>query len=83
MKAAYDTTAGKRPVNITLNEDLVVQVRAMTGNFSAVVEALLGDFLAKEKQHRAADRELAKQTAATWNRFAEQHGSFADEYSTL
>jgi hypothetical protein len=30
--AAYDTAARKRPVNLTLNEDLVAQARAVTDN---------------------------------------------------
>ena len=83
MKAVYDTTARKRPVNLTLNEDLVDQTRKVTDNLSGVVESLLAGYLAQEKQRRAADAEIAKATVATWNRFAEQHGSFADEHSTL
>jgi antitoxin CcdA len=80
---AYDTTARKRPVNLTLNEDLVDQARKITDNLSGVVESLLADYLAQEAQRRAADAALAKATIATWNRFTERHGSFADEYSTL
>ncbi len=83
MKSAYDITARKRPVNLTLNEDLVDQARKITDNLSGVVESLLADYLAQEAQRRVADAALAKATVATWNRFAERHGSFADEYSTL
>jgi post-segregation antitoxin (ccd killing protein) len=39
--------------------------------------------VAEEKQRRAADAELVRATVATWNRFADEHGSFADEHSTL
>ena len=83
MKAAYDVTARKRPVNLTLNEDLVMQAREMTDNLSGVVESLLADFLAGHKERRAAQSEIAQATVATWSRFAHKHGSFADEYSTL
>jgi antitoxin CcdA len=38
MKTSYDTQARKRPVNLTLNEDLVDQVKAMTDNLSSVIE---------------------------------------------
>lgn len=83
MKAAYDLAARKRPVNLTLNEDLVAQARSMTDNLSGVIESLLADFLAAEKQRRAADAQMVRATVATWNRFNEKHGSFADEHSTL
>ncbi len=43
MKAAYDPNARKRPVNLTLNEDLVNQAKGVTENLSGVVEALLAD----------------------------------------
>ena len=38
MKATYNIEARKRPVNLTLNEDLVVQARGLTDNLSRVVE---------------------------------------------
>jgi len=38
MKTAYNLEARKRPVNLTLNEDLVVQACGLTGNLSGVVE---------------------------------------------
>jgi antitoxin CcdA len=81
--AAYNTGARKRPVNLTLNEDLVTQARAVTDNLSEVVESLLADFVVKEKQRRAAEADVVRETVATWNRFAEKVGSFADEHTTL
>ena len=83
MKAAYNRAARKRPVNLTLNEDLVAQARRMTDNLSQVVESLLADFLAAENQRHAAEAQAVRATVATWNLFAEKHGSFADEHSTL
>lgn len=83
MKAAYNLAARKRPVNLTLNEDLVAQARSMTDNLSGVIESLLADFLAAEKRRRASEAQTVRATVATWNRFAEEHGSFADEHSTL
>jgi antitoxin CcdA len=81
--AAYDATARKRPVNLTLNEDLVSQARAVTDNLSAVVESLLAAYLAEEKQRRAAEADSVRETIAVWNRFGARVGSFADEHSTL
>lgn len=83
MRTVYDRKARKRPVNLTLNEDLVIRARNVTDNLSGVVESLLADFLAREEEQRAAEARTAKAAAAAWNRFAERHGSFADEYSTL
>lgn len=83
MKAAYDTSARKRAVNLTLNEDLVAQARSVTTNLSSVIERLLADFLAQEKQKRADAIEAAKETCVIWNRVYEKYGSPADEYTNL
>jgi antitoxin CcdA len=80
---AYDLAARKRPVNLTLNEDLVSEARAVTDNLSGVVESLLADYVLREQQKRAAAADVVRETVATWNRFADNVGSFADEHSTL
>ena len=82
-RAIYDVGARKRPVNLTLNEDLVTRARDTTDNLSAVVESLLADYLAAEQQRRASEANTVKDAVGTWNAFAESHGSFADEYTTL
>ena len=81
--AQYNVSANKRPVNLTLNEDLVAQARTVTDNLSAVVEALLANYIAEEQERRAAQADVVRETVATWNRFADEQGSFADEHSTL
>ena len=81
--ATYDLAARKRPVNLTLNEDLVTQARRLTDNLSAVIESLLAEYLTKEKQRLAAEANQVRATVEMWNRFADQHGSFADDHSTL
>lgn len=75
--------SGKRPVNLSLNADLVAQARDVTDNLSEVVELLLAGFIAEEKAKRADRLAAIKQMVTNWNSFGEQHGSFADEYSTL
>ena len=82
-RAIYDQGARKRPVNLTLNEDLVSRARGMTDNLSGVVESLLADFLAAEQQRRAAEASMVNEAVGTWNAFADKHGSLADDYSTL
>ena len=83
MKAGYNHTVRKRAVNLTLNEDLVAQARDVTENLSSLVESLLADFVAKERQRRAAKAKVVEATIALWNEFGEKAGSFADEHSTL
>lgn len=83
MKATYNMEARKRPVNLTLNEDLVVQVRGLTDNLSGVVESLLADYVEHEHRQRIARANALEATITMWNGFNEKHGSFADEHSPL
>ena len=82
-RAASNIEARKRPVNLTLNEDLVVEVRSLTSNLSGVVESLLADFVEHERQQRMATARTLEATVSMWNAFNTKHGSFADEYSTI
>jgi antitoxin CcdA len=83
MKHGYKVEARKRPVNLTLNEDLVQQAKGMTDNLSGVVESLLSDFVAQEQKQRLAKAKTLETTIAAWNDFNAKIGSFADEYSSL
>jgi antitoxin CcdA len=83
MKHASDSAARKRPVNLTLNEDLVSQVKSMTDNLSGVVESLLSEFVERERRERMSKAKVVEATIAAWNRFNEKSGSIADEYSSL
>jgi len=83
MKASYSTEARKRPVNLSLNEDLVGKARELTDNLSGVVETLLAGYVEHERQQRLAKAKTLNATIAMWNDFNTRHGSFADEYSTL
>ena len=83
MNPGYKKRARKRPVNLTLNEDLVEQARRITDHLSGVVEALLAGYVQAERNQRIARARALETTIATWNGFSDQHGSFADDYSTL
>ena len=83
MTRPYDLSAPKRPVNLTLNADLVARARKCTDNLSGLVESLLADFIGRERERRDAEAKLAEAAAQMWNRFDEEFGSFADEHSTL
>jgi antitoxin CcdA len=75
--------ARKRPVNLTLNEDLVSQVKSMTDNLSGVVESLLAEFIERERRERMAKAKVVDATIEAWNKFNDKSGSIADEYSSL
>lgn len=83
MKPMHNKPIRKRPVNLTLNEDLVSQAKGMTTNLSGVVEQLLADYVAKQHHARQEKARNAGKVAAAWNAFNERFGSFADEHSTL
>lgn len=83
MRSAYNLKAPKRPVNLSLNEDLIAQARDLTNNLSEVVESLLSEFVSKERARRDAHARALKEAVLAWNAFGEKYGSFADEHSTL
>jgi antitoxin CcdA len=83
MIIGYDQDAPKRPVNMSLNEDLVRKAREMTGNLSEQVEKLLAEFVLAEQRRRAEEDALLDAAVRGWNEFDERFGSFADEHSTL
>jgi post-segregation antitoxin (ccd killing protein) len=83
VKSSSQNNARKRPVNLTLSEDLVEQAKSTTDNLSAVVERLLSDYVSNERRQRLAHEERVAETVATWNKFSSGKDSFSDEYSTL
>lgn len=83
IREARSDAARKRPVNLSLNEELVAQARALTDNLSAVVEDLLRQYVDDRSEALRARAREADRLASIWNAFNEQNGSFADEHSTL
>jgi antitoxin CcdA len=83
MKSDYDVAARKRPVNLTLNEDLVNQAKGLTDNLSQVVESLLSGYLARAREERLASSKVVESTVKLWNDFNTKSGSISDEYSSL
>ena len=80
------TTAGaarKRPVNLTLSENLVAEAKTYTNNLSAAVEELLAAYVVEQQQARQGCQQLADACVADWNVVHDKVGSFADEHSTL
>jgi antitoxin CcdA len=83
MKTNFVTTTRKRPVNLTLSEDLVSEAKSLTDNLSGVVESLLYEFVNRERRERLQKSEAVQAAVASWNKFNSGSGSIADEYSTL
>jgi antitoxin CcdA len=79
----YDRSTPKRPVNMSLNEDLVRQARAITSNLSETVEVLLAAFVDDaEAKAKGRKQQIAAHIAAN-DAFVAKYGSLADEFSSL
>ncbi len=83
MKANREAASRKRPVNLTLSEDLVIQAKSLTDNLSAVVETLLSDYVSREQRERLRRSKAVEAAVVSWNEFNSRSGSIADEYTTL
>jgi antitoxin CcdA len=68
----YDIAAPKRPVNMTLNEDLIRRARGITSNLSETVETLLAAFVedaeakTAERERQVAANEALVENTARW-----------------
>ena len=69
MKPSHNLAARKRPVNLTLNEDLVTQAKKHTSNLSGVVESLLIEYVSREQHSRVERIRMIESTVAMWNKF--------------
>lgn len=73
----------RRPVNLTLNSEVVEKARRVSHNLSATVESLLVTYIDQQTHELQSHQQLARQTALAWNEFHAESGSFADEYIKL
>ena len=73
---SYDTSARKRTVSVTLNEDLYAKAKAEGINASQVAEAALADALALRLAEKV--RSEIEQDMAAYNAYVEKHGSPAE-----
>ena len=78
MRVGYDGAAPKRPVSLSLNEDLVAKAKALGINISAAAEAGVAHVVAEAERRRIeAQAEAAMQV---WNDYSASHGSVADDF---
>ncbi len=73
----------KKPVNLSLSEDLVRESRQYCGNLSAKVEEMLQAYVVSERLSRQQHRQQAQLAVADWNALHDTAGSYADGHSTL
>ena len=83
LSESIATPSRKRPVNLTLSENLIADLKGCTSNLSATAEVLLTAYVAEQKQARASREENAALTVQRWNTLHDEVGSFVDEHSTL
>jgi antitoxin CcdA len=72
----YDTTAPKRPVNLTLNSDLVARARDEGLNLSALAEEAVAVALSRRARAKW-DAEIA-QACRAHEQYLAEYGSLAD-----
>lgn len=80
---ATSVASRKRPVNLTLSESLVSDLKSYTSNLSATAEELLTAYVVEQKQAHSLRQQQADQSVSAWNALHAQVGSFADEHTTL
>ena len=76
-------TVAKRPINVSLNVELVRQARGFTGNLSGTLEALLREFVAREQARRDAEDETVARVIDGLDAYHRRHGLLSDEFSSL
>ncbi|MHB1303836.1 MAG: type II toxin-antitoxin system CcdA family antitoxin [Acidiphilium sp.] len=79
----YDRNARKRPINLSMNENLVHQARSYTKNLSATLETLLGEFVDREARRRHDEDAAIDRVIDDLNAFHHRHGLLSDEFSAL
>ena len=76
MPQNYDLHAVKRPVSLSINSDLLDQVKALNVNLSAMAEAAFADYLLQTRRQKWLEENT--QAIADLNAFVEQNGVFSD-----
>jgi antitoxin CcdA len=76
MLRNYDPHATKRPVSLSINSDLLDQVKALNVNLSAMAEAAFADHLLQVRRQKWLEENA--QAMADLNAFVDQNGVFSD-----
>jgi antitoxin CcdA len=76
--AAYDTSAPKRPANVSVNEDLLAKARELGVNLSQTLEDGLKTRVAEERRRRWLEDN--KEAFAACNEHFEKYGLWSDGF---
>jgi antitoxin CcdA len=79
----YVPRGPKKPVNMTLSEDLVRDARTLTTNLSDTVERLLADYVAAEQRKRAEKERRIDESIRLLNEHEAEHGVWGEEFCNL
>ena len=76
-QAVFDASAPKKPVNVHVNSELLLQARALKINLSQALEFRLSELVAKGR--RQAWKEQNREAIAEYNDRVTQDGVFGDK----
>jgi antitoxin CcdA len=76
VAAVRDRPAPKRPVNLSIDSDLLQQARELKVNLSKALEERLAAILREERARRW--QEENREAIEAYNRFIDKHGLFND-----
>lgn len=79
----YVPRGPKKPVNMTLSEDLVRDARRLTRNLSETVETLLADYVEAERRKHADREQQIDESIRLIQAHQEEFGLWGEEFSTL
>jgi len=77
----YDTSAPRRPTNLTVNTDLLRRAKERKINVSSVLESALAEELRLREE--AEWKSEAKEAIETYNKKIKEFGLFSDEMRTF
>lgn len=81
MLLNYNTNAPRRPVNLTVNSELVKMVRSEKANLSSLFEQSMITFLSERELTRW--KEENKDAFDSYNRMIAERGSVSEEIGLL
>ena len=76
MSLSYNVNAPKKPTNLTINSDLLLQAKELKINLSATLENALADALTAKK--REIWKEENKESISAHNEHVSEYGLFSD-----
>jgi antitoxin CcdA len=81
MVNLYDRTAPKKPTNLTINSDLLLKVKDLQINISAVLELALEETLKNKKQQEWLNQNT--EYIDGYNKSINDFGAFSDDLRTF